>query len=299
MTIFMIGIFDSGIGGLSVVRELLKRAPETSFVYLGDTARTPYGNKSPDTLKRYASEDVKFLLDHGADSIIVACNSASSAAGESIRAEFPDTPVFDVIQPAVEEAIKVTKGRIGVIGTRATIASGAYERSLREHPFVISHSSLEIFSVSCPLFVPLVEEGWLNDAETKRIVRRYLSPLRRERIDTLILGCTHYPLLAPLIQRYTGKRVKLIDSGAAVVDRALEGFQKQNITKNVCNHENLRTQTLPIGKVCVRENSSIKSNLEENKKFIQRYFMTDVSNQSEKIAECWLGRKVEFFLAKL
>ena len=209
----MIGIFDSGIGGLSVVRELLKRAPDASFVYLGDTARTPYGNKSPDTLKRYASEDVKFLLDHGAETIIIACNSASSAAGDALRESFLNVQIFDVIQPAVEEAIRVTKGRIGVIGTRATIASGAYERSIRKQPFVISHLSLEIFSTACPLFVPLVEEGWLKDAETKRIVRRYLSPLRRERIDTLILGCTHYPLLAPLIQRYMGKRVKLIDSG--------------------------------------------------------------------------------------
>ncbi len=277
----MIGIFDSGIGGLSVVRELLKRAPDTPFVYLGDSARSPYGNKSPETLKSYAGEDVKFLLDHGADAIIIACNSASSAAGESVRAEFPNTPIFDVIQPAVEEAVKITKCRIGVIGTRATITSGAYERSLREHPFVICNSSLEIFSIACPLFVPLVEEGWLSDAETKRIVRRYLSPLRHARVDTLILGCTHYPLLAPLIQRYMGNRVKLIDSGAAVVARVLE-YQKTS--------ESYSTQNLPIGKFCVDGEASI---------ITQRYFMTDVSNQSEKIAESWLGRKVEFFLAKL
>jgi glutamate racemase len=285
----MIGIFDSGIGGLSVVRELLKRAPDTSFVYLGDTARTPYGNKSPETLKRYASEDVKFLLDHGADAIIIACNSASSAAGESVRAEFPYTPIFDVIQPTVEEAIKVTKGRIGVIGTRATIASGAYEKNLRQHPLVIRHSSLEIFSFACPLFVPLVEEGWLNDGETKRIVRRYLSPLRHAHVDTLILGCTHYPLLAPLIQRYMGNQVKLVDSGAAVVGRVLE-----KVRPNIIYSKPPHGQKCPIGQFCPSGKDE-----EEDRRTVQSYFMTDVSVQSQKIAESWLGRKVEFSLAKL
>ena len=285
----MIGIFDSGIGGLSVVRELLKRAPDASFVYLGDTARTPYGNKSPDTLKRYASEDVKFLLDHGAETIIIACNSASSAAGDALRESFLNVQIFDVIQPAVEEAIRVTKGRIGVIGTRATIASGAYERSIRKQPFVISHLSLEIFSTACPLFVPLVEEGWLKDAETKRIVRRYLSPLRRERIDTLILGCTHYPLLAPLIQRYMGKRVRLIDSGAAVVSRTLEELRSNTVHTNIPHDQNR-----PIGRFW-----SCGSGEEDNELTAQSYYMTDVSKQSNKIAESWLGRKVEFSLAKL
>lgn len=252
----MIGLFDSGIGGLTVVRELLRQQPDASFVYLGDTARTPYGNKSAETVTRYSIENAKFLLDHGATSIVIACNSASAVATEALRDAYPNIPIFEVIEPAVEDAIKVTQGRIGVIGTRATIGSGTYEKRLKE-------KKAEVLSIACPLFVPLVEEGWLKDAETKRIARRYLSPLRTANVDTMILGCTHYPLLAPIIQRYMGTRVNLIDSGASVVSRLLTDPQLRHGSGD------------------------------------QTFYLTDASRRSEEIAAKWLGRPVRFESATL
>jgi glutamate racemase len=252
----MIGLFDSGIGGLTVVRELLRQKPDASFVYLGDTARTPYGHKSAETVTRYSIENAKFLLDHGATSIVIACNSASAVATEALRAAYPGVPVFKVVTPAVEDALKVTKGRIGVIGTRATIGSGTYAKRLAQ-------KKVEVLSVACPLFVPLVEEGWLDDSETKRIVRRYLSPLRTANIDTMILGCTHYPLLAPIIQRYMGKKATLIDSGASVVGRLLSDPELRHGTGE------------------------------------QTFYLTDASKRSDEIAAKWLGRPVRFEPATL
>lgn len=255
----MIGIFDSGIGGLTVVRELVSRAPHASFIYLGDTARTPYGNKSQATIQRYALEDAKFLLSHGATMLVVACNTVSALALDSLRLAYPKFPLFDVITPAVEDAARITRGRIGLIGTRATIGSGTYQRALTT---VAPHAS--VFTQACPLLVPLVEEGWLGRSETKRIVKGYLSPLRQQQIDTLILGCTHYPLLAPLIQRYMGKRVTLIDSASAVVTRLLE--------------------RMPIDKRAA---------------IVQRYFFTDTSPHSSSIARAWLQRAVDCEIASL
>ena len=209
----MIGVFDSGVGGLTVLRELMKRLPGYSFVYFGDTARTPYGNKSPETIERYAREDTSLLLREGAKLIVIACNTASALAGECLRKEFP-VPVFDVIAPSVLRAAAETKsGRVGVIGTRATVGSGVYAERFRA-----SFPNVEVFSESCPLFVPLVEEGWLGKRETKQIVRRSLAPLRRKNIDTLILGCTHYPLLRSVIAERIGRRVRLVDPAAEVAE---------------------------------------------------------------------------------
>lgn len=162
----MIGFFDSGIGGLTVVREYLRRFPGAPFAYLGDTARTPYGNKSPETVTRYALEDAEYLVKQGATQIVIACNSASAVATDALREAFPSIPIADVISPAVEDAIHATKGRIGVIATRATIQSGAYQERLKQG------SSPRIFAEACPLLVPLVEEGWLDDSETKRILKK-------------------------------------------------------------------------------------------------------------------------------
>ncbi|MFH1077902.1 MAG: glutamate racemase [Patescibacteria group bacterium] len=254
----MIGIFDSGIGGLTVVRELERQAPGVPFIYLGDTARTPYGNKSAETVVRYALEDAAFLVEQGATIIVIACNSASAVATDALRAAYPAIPIFEVIVPAAEDALAATKGRIGVIGTRATIASGAYERHL-------AAKKVEVTAVACPLFVPLVEEGWLEDAETKRIARRYLSPLRNTQVDTLILGCTHYPLLAPVIQRYMGNRVTLVDSGASVVRRVLSSLDATHHTSHAT----------------------------------RRFFLTDTSARSEEIAARWLGHPVTFERADL
>jgi glutamate racemase len=218
----MIGIFDSGVGGLTVVRALKKRRPDLSLVYLGDTARTPYGTKSPETIRRYSQEAATFLHLLGAKAIIIACNTASANAAEHLRGRFPDVPIFEVVTPAVEAAAAATRnGRVGVIGTRATISSGVYEKRLKA-----KNSKLEVFSNPAPLLVSLVEEGWLDDPETSSIVGRYLKPLKDEGVDTLILGCTHYPLLAPIIAERAGEGVRLIDSAEAVTEAFCATLEK-------------------------------------------------------------------------
>ena len=207
----MIGIFDSGIGGLTTCRALKQALPGHDMVYFGDTARTPYGSKSREAVVRYSLENSRFLLDMGAEMIVVGCNTASSVAPEAIRQAF-DVPVFEVVHPAVEEALAVTKkGQIGVIGTRGTIDSGVYETRIKELlPSATVHSN------ACPLLVPLVEEGWFHRPETRRIVKSYIHPLRERQIDTLILGCTHYPMLESIIREKAGRRVTIINSGVAV-----------------------------------------------------------------------------------
>lgn len=210
----MIGIFDSGIGGLTVVRALTDRLPDHDIIYFGDTARTPYGNKSPETIIRYALEDTEFLLNKGAKLIVMACNTASSVATEHIISQFR-VPVFEVITPAVLLSIRTSeKCRIGVIGTRATINSRVYEKKIKE-----MNPNAKVWSFSCPLLVPLVEEGWLEKPETAMIVKKYLLPLKIRQIDTLILGCTHYPILKKTIQRKIGKQVHIIDSSLSVAEK--------------------------------------------------------------------------------
>lgn len=207
----MIGVLDSGIGGLTVVRELMQQLNGYDLLYFGDTARTPYGCKSRSTLLAYAREITQFLLAQGARVIVVACNSVSSIAAEDIRAHFR-VPVFEVITPAVTLALERSRGfRIGVVGTRATITSGIYETKIRS-----VQKGAKVYSAACPLLVPLVEEGWCNRPETTMIVKKYLHPLKVRQVDTLILGCTHYPLLRDVIQRKIGKRVALVDSAEGV-----------------------------------------------------------------------------------
>ncbi len=207
----MIGIFDSGVGGMTVARAVEKLLPDYRFAYFGDRARTPYGSKSPETIISYARENTEFLLAQGAKIIIIACNSAASVASEILREEF-SVPIFEVISPAVTKAVATTtSGRIGVIGTRATIKSGIYESKIKDR-----EADYKVFSAACPLLVPLVEEGWLNRRETKMILRRYLHPLKLKQVDTFVLGCTHYPLLKKLIQPRIGKRVNIIDSSEEV-----------------------------------------------------------------------------------
>jgi glutamate racemase len=216
----MIGVFDSGIGGLTVVKALRERLPDHDILYFGDTARTPYGNKSPATVIQYALEDTRFLLDRGAQMVIMACNTASSVAPKAVSAKY-DVALFEVITPAVAMALKHSRaGRIGVIGTRATVASDVYKEQI-----AALRPEARVYSAACPLLVPLVEEGWLKKPETAMIVKKYLYPLKVRRIDTLILGCTHYPLLKPVIQRKIGKRVQIVDSSLSVageVQRFLE-----------------------------------------------------------------------------
>lgn len=219
---FMIGIFDSGVGGMTVAQALEKALPDCRLIYFGDLARTPYGSKSPETIISYSIQNAEFLIGHGAKIIVIACNSAASVASDVLKKKFA-IPIFEVITPAIARAVAATiSGRIGVIGTRATIKSGVYEKKI-----MLLAPDARIFPQACPLLVPLVEEGWLNKRETKMILRRYLLPLRQKQIDTLVLGCTHYPLLKELIQTRVGKKqVELIDSSAAVagdVKRYLAG----------------------------------------------------------------------------
>jgi glutamate racemase len=202
-----IGVFDSGIGGLTVVSALRKILPNESIFYLGDTARVPYGGKSAATVERYSTEMIAMLLEEDCKTVVVACNTASALALPRLEALSP-VPVLGVIRPGAEAAVSATRnGQIGVIGTRATIKSGAYERALRE-----LDPALLVTARACPLFVPLIEEGWLDGEITERVVRQYLEPLVAEGIDTLVLGCTHYPLLRQTIGNFLGDAIALVDS---------------------------------------------------------------------------------------
>lgn len=202
-----IGVFDSGIGGLTVVSALQALLPNERIFYLGDTARVPYGGKSAATVERYSMEITALLLEEHCKTVVVACNTASALALPRL-AEISPVPVTGVIRPGAEAAVAATRnGHIGVIGTRATIRSGAYERAIRE-----LDPALLVTARACPLFVPLIEEGWLDGAITESVVRQYLEPLVTEGIDTLVLGCTHYPLLRQTISHFLGDAVTLVDS---------------------------------------------------------------------------------------
>jgi glutamate racemase len=218
-----IGIFDSGVGGLTVVRQIHRVMPHEDLVYLGDTARVPYGTKSPSTVVRFSCEDTGFLLQQNVKAVVVACNTASAWALPTLQKRF-NVPIFGVILPGVRSALERTRtGRVGVIGTGATIRSKAYSNGL-----LARHDTVKVFTRACPLLVPLVEEGWMNHRVTREILREYLGPLRRRRIDTLILGCTHYPLLKPAIRAVMGPGVALVDSAescARFVKERLEHLQ--------------------------------------------------------------------------
>jgi glutamate racemase len=202
-----LGVFDSGIGGLTVARALFERLPRESVIYFGDTARVPYGPKSPDTVRRYSAEILAFLVQRGVKAVVVACNTSTAHALDSLREQAP-VPVIGVIEPGARAAVQATtSGRIGVIGTAGTVASGAYERAI-----LALKPDARVTAVPCPLFVPLVEEGWFDHPATELIAREYLAPLAAAGIDTLVLGCTHYPLLKPLLARVLGPGVRLIDS---------------------------------------------------------------------------------------
>lgn len=211
----MIGIFDSGVGGMTVAHAVENALPGFDLVYFGDLARTPYGSKSPDTIRRYTQQNIDFLIGKGAQLIIIACNSAASVTTEEMLTGY-SLPIFDVITPAVQRVISMvgrsdSKSKVGIIGTRATVKSGVYSRKIEA-----AAPHCRVIAQECPLLVPLVEEGWLDKRETKMIVRRYLHPLRAMQIDALVLGCTHYPLLKKLIQPRIGNRVKIIDSSEEV-----------------------------------------------------------------------------------
>lgn len=201
-----IGVFDSGIGGLTVVKEIMSALPGESIVYYGDTARVPYGNKSPETITAYSRQIAKFLMTQEVKAIVVACNTISALALETIKAEF-DVPFIGVVKPGAKMAAQTTVNkRIGVIATVGTISSGIYEKFLKA-----TNPGIEVFGKACPLFVPLAEEGWLDDVITKQVAERYLADLKKKQIDTLVLGCTHYPLLRGVIGEQMGEHVTLVN----------------------------------------------------------------------------------------
>jgi len=206
-----IGVFDSGVGGLTVAAALSRALPGESILYLGDTARLPYGTKSADTVTRYTERNLAFLEARGVKAVVVACNTASALALPRLERR---VPIWGVVEPGADRAASASRGRVGVIATEATIRSGAYATALRTR-----RPDLAILSEACPLFVPLVEEGWLDDPVTEAVARRYLAPLLAAEIDTLVLGCTHYPLLAPLLTRLVGGDVELVDSAESVAAR--------------------------------------------------------------------------------
>jgi len=218
-----IGIFDSGVGGLTVAKSVRRYLPNEDIIYFGDTARVPYGNKSRSTIIRFSREIMEFMMKKRVKMAVVACNTASSLSLSVLKSHYP-IPVVGVINPGVKEAIAATKSkRIGVIGTDSTISSGSYNKELKR-----LGRSYKLFSASCPLFVPLVENKFLNGEITEQVVRKYLKPLMKKNIDALILGCTHYPLLKGLIGS-TMKGVKLVDSSTAVAKRVKEILISKNM----------------------------------------------------------------------
>jgi len=256
----MIGIFDSGIGGLTVVKKMLEILPDYQLLYFGDTARTPYGGRGEEIIKKYALEDAEFLIKKGAKIIVIACNTASAVAAEDLKKKL-SVPVFEVVTPAVEKAIEITKNkRVGVIGTRATINSGVYEKLIQQHD-----NGLKVFSQAAPLLVPLIEEGWLKKPETKMMIKKYLHPLRLANIDTLILGCTHFPLLKEIIKIKIGKSRKLVDPGEEVVLKLKEFLEK---------------------------NKDLEKSLEKNKN--HEFYVSDLTPRFQEIASQWLGQKIKF-----
>ena len=226
-----IGIFDSGVGGLTVARAVMQRLPGERILYFGDTARVPYGVKSADTIRHFAHQITEYLLEQRVKMLIVACNTMAAVAVDEIQKLSP-VPVLNVLTAGAQYAAQHThSGRIGIIGTLATINSGAYDQAL--HTLA---PALAIHGQACPLFVPLVEEGWLDHPVTRLVAEEYLRPLLAHQIDTLILGCTHYPLLKPLIAQVVGNDITLVDSAATVADQAAELLAQNKRLRSADSH---------------------------------------------------------------
>lgn len=225
----MIGVFDSGLGGLTVVKELLRKLPQYKLIYFGDTARTPYGTKSAETVTQYAIENTQFLLRKGAKLIVVACHTVSSTAMPTLLERFPEVAFFEVVTPSFKKALRLTKNKIiGLIGTRTTVESGIYQRL-----FAQADPDVKLIANPAPLLVPLIEEGWLKRPETRKIVKKYLIPLKNKGIDTLILGCTHYPLIKGIIAEKAGRRVKLVDPSEEVAEEVATYLKKADLKEEI------------------------------------------------------------------
>ena len=259
-----IGIFDSGVGGLTVYRALHDRLPNEHFVYLGDTARVPYGTKSLATVERYAIENSQFLASLGIKLLVVACNTASALALPKIRMRI-GIDVVGVIGPGARKAVEVTKNetnpKIGVIATEATVLSNAYAEAIRR-----TYSHIDVLQAACPLFVPLAEENWINEAETFSIAGKHLESMIRFKPDALVLGCTHYPILRDVIQQIVGAGVKLIDSGEATA----EEVEKLLRAKNLANPN----EVIGSRRLCDD---------------LDHFYVTDAAERFARVAERFLG----------
>jgi len=222
-----IGVFDSGLGGLTVLKEIKRLIPTESVVYFGDNGRAPYGTKSKDTIVKYTFQDIRFLLNQDIKMIVIACNTASACSLQLVKDSF-DIPVIEVIEPGANTAVKETQnGKIGVVGTVATISSGVYDRAINK-----LDSKIEVVQKACPLFVPIVEEGWWENDIACAIAEEYLGSLRKEDIDTLVLGCTHYPLLYKTISKVMGNDVKLVSSALEVTKVVSELLDRMDIKRD-------------------------------------------------------------------
>lgn len=253
-----IGIFDSGIGGLTVVKEIIRLLPTESLIYFGDTARVPYGTKSDSTIKEYSVQNTKFLLTHNVKLIVVACNSVSSVALDEIQSR-TDKPVVGVIKPGAEAAVMASQlKRIAIIGTNATVSSRAYEHEI--HKF---NPEIDVAGKACPLFVPIVEEGWMEHEIAYLTAKEYLSSLQNFSYDTMILGCTHYPLLKNVIRKVVGDNITLIDSGVETSKQVRTILTEMNLLNP----------------------SQQKPN--------RNYFVSDLPHKFKEIGEMFLGEKIE------
>ncbi len=253
-----IGVFDSGIGGLTVYKAIKKKMPGEKVIYLGDTAHLPYGTKSPETITKFSEENSKFLIGKGVKIVVIACNSSSSYAVSHLQ-KILDIPVLGVIDPGAEAAVENGEKEIGVIGTSATISSGAYEKSIME-----KDPDAKITSQDCPLFVPLVEEGWIDHKITDLVIQEYLLPLKKQGIKTLVLGCTHYPVLKDAISRVLGSGITLIDSAEVMAERTNSILKK-------------------LGWLKAQESSNGED----------EFYVTDFPERFKKVGEIFLKRKID------
>ncbi|MCK6614857.1 MAG: glutamate racemase [Ignavibacteriaceae bacterium] len=252
-----IGVFDSGIGGLTVVKEIMAKLPNERIIYFGDTARVPYGSKSNETVIEYSLQDAAFLVQKNVKIIVVACNTASSVAIPALREKFT-IPVVGMIEAGSAYAANESKEKkIGVIGTRSTISNRSYSKELKR-----IDPEFDVFEKACPLFVPLAEEGWIDHNATLEIAEEYLRELKELSVDTLLLGCTHYPILKPVIQKVMGEKVKLIDSGVAAAQRV----------------------AAELDRIGLRSNS--------NGLGVVSYYVSDIPSTFEKVASLFLGKPV-------
>ncbi|HEX9023353.1 MAG TPA: glutamate racemase [Geobacteraceae bacterium] len=221
-----VGIFDSGVGGLTVLKEVVRALPQEDTVYLGDTARFPYGTKSPETVTRYALQVASFLAGRDIKLLVVACNTASAVSLETLKQHF-SIPIIGVIEPGARRAAAATRsGKVGVIGTSATIQSSAYSKAIKR-----MNREIEVVTRACPLFVPLAEEGWWDNEVARLTARTYLCGLREEGVDTLVLGCTHYPLLKGIIAETLGDGVQLVDSAEEIARTVAETLRAQDLLR--------------------------------------------------------------------